>query len=178
MIMATIRRSSFDRSLVLSKTTTTTTGRPPKRLASDWSPRKKVKSLAEQYHCHVYLHLFPSTSKCSIDVLVQSQRDLSSSLPAAEAGILIGRTRLAKSIEANVVRVRLLSSLFAADLEVNEDPNLSKLETIRRHRHLQFDKQFALISKVSHQRAEKERERRQCFAFRTRDSVPERSAKC
>lgn len=143
--MTTIRRSPFDPSSALVLPS-------KKRLASDWptsSSRKKRKSsVPEQSHCHVYLRLFPSTLKCSIDVLVHSQKDISSPLIDTDRTILIGQTRLAKSIEANVVRVRLVSSLFSADLDVNEDPTMTKLETIRRHRHLQFDKQFALILKV------------------------------
>jgi hypothetical protein len=48
-----------------------------------------------------------------------------------------------------VIRVRLVSSLFIADVDVHEDPSLIKLETIKKEQNNNnFDKQFALKLKV------------------------------
>ena len=47
-----------------------------------------------------------------------------------------------------VIRVRLVSSLFIADGDVQEDPSLIKLEKIKNEHSNNFDKQFALKLKV------------------------------
>jgi hypothetical protein len=48
-----------------------------------------------------------------------------------------------------VIRVRLVSSLFTADLDVYEEPSLIKLEIIKKEYNNHFDKQFALKLKVN-----------------------------
>ncbi|CAF1663044.1 unnamed protein product [Adineta ricciae] len=101
----------------------------------------------QQYHCYVYLKFFPSTLKCSIDVIVKST-ELSLNDSDDQDAILIGKTRIAKPIKSGVVRVRLVSSLFSADADVHEDISLIKLETIASQTfHHHFDKQFALVLK-------------------------------
>ncbi|CAF3638803.1 unnamed protein product [Adineta steineri] len=122
----------------------------------DWTveSRKKLKKQEEehhhqqqQYHCQVYLNLFPSTLKCSIDVIVKSI-DKSIDDYNDNNSILIGKSRIAKMIKPGVIRVRLVSSLFDADTDVHEDVSLIKLETIQNQPYINhFDKQFALILK-------------------------------
>ncbi|UJR38482.1 hypothetical protein I4U23_031150 [Adineta vaga] len=101
----------------------------------------------QEYHCYVYLKFFPSTLKCSIDVIVKSTEITSNDYDDQEA-ILIGKTRIAKPIKSGVIRVRLVSSLFSADTDVHEDISLIKLETITSQSfYHHFDKQFALVLK-------------------------------
>jgi hypothetical protein len=120
-------------------------------ITCDWSlqKRKKIKRTSEkedeqQYHCFVYLKLFPSTLKCSLDVIVKSIHKLPDVNEDIDS-ILIAKTRIPKVIKTGVIRVRLVSSLFTADIDVHEDPSLIKLETIKNQ---SFDKQFALVLKV------------------------------
>jgi hypothetical protein len=119
-------------------------------ISCDWplEKRKKFKKNSkkkddeQQYHCYVYLKLFPSTLKCSIDVILNKLNYFNED----NDSILIAKTRIPKIIKSgDVIRVRLASSLFTADSDVHEDPSLSKLETIKNQ---SFDKQFALIFKV------------------------------
>lgn len=152
-----------------------------KRSLCDWpsTHRKKIKTTSEkrvsdddkeqQYHCHAYLRLFPSTLKCSIDVIVRPVTEEKSDELFDDGSILIGRSRIAKSIPTGwlrtnydlfilidrfrllegVVRVRLVSSLFTADPDVSEDPSLCKFEKIRNQAGSNyFDKQYALTFKV------------------------------
>lgn len=134
-----------------------------KRSLCDWPPthRKKIKTTSEkrvsdddkeqQYHCHAYLRLFPSTLKCSIDVIVRPVTEEKSDELFDDGSILIGRSRIAKSIPTGVVRVRLVSSLFTADPDVSEDPSLCKFEKIRNQAGSNyFDKQYALTFKKDH----------------------------
>lgn len=66
-----------------------------------------------------------------------------------------------------VIRVRLVSSLFAADADVQEDPSLIKLETMgKAGGQNSFDKQFALQLKVV-DREEREREHTKFNLLRT-----------
>lgn len=119
----------------------------------NWSiqNRKKFKKSNEdeqEYHSQVYLKFFPSTLKCSLDVIVKSTNKLFDENDEKDS-ILIAKSRIPKIIKPGVIRVRLVSSLFSADTDVQEDPSLIKLETIRNHSHYnQFDKQFALVLKV------------------------------
>lgn len=120
----------------------------------DWSlgNRKKIQKLDEnedeqQYHCKVYLKLFPNTLKCSIEIIVKSIDKLVDDNDDIDS-ILIAKTRIPKPIKSGVIRVRLVSSLFGADTDVQEDPSLIKLETIRNQSYYNhFDKQFALLLK-------------------------------
>jgi hypothetical protein len=116
-------------------------------ISHDWSEQntKKFKRNYEEeqeYHCQVYLKLFPSTLKCSIDVIVKSTKKFIDEYD--NDSILIAKTRIPKTIKPGVIRVRLVSSLFSADIDVQEDPSLIKLETIKNNH---FDKQFALVLK-------------------------------
>lgn len=121
-------------------------------LSRTWSieNNKKLKTnhddIEQRFaHCYVYLKFFPSTLKCSLDVIVQSNNK---STEHDHDSILIGKTRIAKVIKPGVIRVRLVSSLFVADSEVNEDPSLIKFETISNEKSsIDFDKQFALVFK-------------------------------
>ncbi|CAF1398287.1 unnamed protein product [Rotaria magnacalcarata] len=118
--------------------------------------RKKVQRINEkeeeqhqQYHCQAYLKLFPSTLKCSVDVIVESINKQTNDSDDIDS-ILIAKTRIPKTIKPGVIRVRLVSSLFSADIDVHEEPSLIKLETISNQPyHNHFDKQFALILKNS-----------------------------
>ncbi|CAF2941080.1 unnamed protein product [Rotaria sp. Silwood2] len=116
--------------------------------------RKKIQRINEkdeeqQYHCQVYLKLFPSTLKCSLDVIVKSINQQTNDNDDIDS-ILIAKSRIPKTIKPGVIRVRLVSSLFSADIDVHEDPSLIKLETIKSQPYLNhFDKQFALILKNS-----------------------------
>ncbi|CAF0872982.1 unnamed protein product [Rotaria sp. Silwood1] len=119
--------------------------------------RKKIQRINEkeeeqqqQYHCQVYLKLFPSTLKCSLDVIVKSINKQTNDIDDSDS-ILIAKSRIPKTIKPGVIRVRLVSSLFSADIDVHEDPFLTKLETIKNQPyHNHFDKQFALILKNSY----------------------------
>lgn len=139
-----------------------------KRSSCDWSVnhRKKIKRTSEkrvsqlddnddehfphhQYHCFVFLKFYSSTLKCSIDVLVKSNDQLPTDSSDDQQSILIGKSRISRSIKPGVIRIRLVSSLFTADADVHEDPSLIKLETIRNPKQSNhFDKQFALLFKV------------------------------
>lgn len=120
-------------------------------ITNDWSlqkTRKKLKKINEnhecfeqEYFCQVYLKFYPSTLKCSLDVLVQTN----DRFEHQNDSILIGKTRIGKVIKSGVIRLRLVSSLFSADTDVHEDPSLTKFETIKNHH---FDKQFALRLQV------------------------------
>lgn len=140
-----------------------------KRSSCDWSlnHRKKIKRTSEkrasqlddnddehfhshQYHCFVFLKFYSSTLKCSIDVLVKSNDQLPTDLSDDQQSILIGKSRISRSIKPGVIRIRLVSSLFKADADVHEDPSLIKLETIRNSKQSNhFDKQFALLFTVT-----------------------------
>lgn len=120
-------------------------------ISNDWSlqkTRKKLKKIhdnqhfEQEYFCQVYLKFYPSTLKCSLDVLVQTNHKFDHQ----NNSILIGKTRIGKVIKSGVIRVRLVSSLFSADNDVHEDPSLIKLETISTTNY-HFDKQFALLLK-------------------------------
>jgi hypothetical protein len=79
-----------------------------KRSSCDWSlqHRKKAKRISEeeeeeeeeeqQYHCQVYLKLFPSTLKCSLDVIVKSTKNI---IDDDIDSILIAKTRIPKLIK-------------------------------------------------------------------------------
>lgn len=85
-----------------------------KRHSCDWPlpHSKKIKVTSEkkatdqekeqQYHCQVYLRLFPSTSKCSIDVIVKPVKS-----PIDESleldSIVIAKSRLPKTIRTGSV---------------------------------------------------------------------------
>jgi hypothetical protein len=56
-----------------------------------------------------------------------------------------------------VIRIRFVSSLFIADVDVHEDPLLIKLETIKKEYYNNFDKQFALKLKVRSDRLKRKR---------------------
>ncbi|CAF1102047.1 unnamed protein product [Adineta ricciae] len=101
----------------------------------------KKKDRRKEYHCQVYLKLYPTTCKCTLDVIVNSTNEIISD----NQSILLARSRLGKVIKPGVVRVRLVSSLFTADTDVHEDPSLTKLEIVKKeHSNHSFDKQFAL----------------------------------
>ncbi|CAF3238116.1 unnamed protein product [Rotaria sp. Silwood2] len=116
----------------------------------DWSLQHKNKfkiikeekyEFEEEYHCQVYLKLYSTTCKCTLDVIVKSTNDIIDD----DDSILLAKTRIAKVIKPGVIRVRLVSSLFIADVDVYEDSSLIKLETIKKkHSYNNFDKQFAL----------------------------------
>ncbi|CAF3961257.1 unnamed protein product [Rotaria sordida] len=102
---------------------------------------EKKNEFEEEYHCQVYLKLYSTTCKCTIDVIVKSTNDTIDD----DDSILLAKTRIAKVIKPGVVRVRLVSTLFIADVDVYEDSSLMKLETIKKnYNHNNFDKQFAL----------------------------------
>lgn len=71
----------------------------------DWSleHRKKIRRINEkddeqQYHCQVYLKLFPSTLKCSLDVIVTTTNKLTNETDDVDS-ILIAKTRIPKIIK-------------------------------------------------------------------------------
>jgi len=78
----------------------------------DWplEYRKKVKrsnkiedeEQQQQYHCQVYLKLFPSTLKCSIDVIVKSINKLTEDNDDPDS-ILIAKTRIPKTIKPGLI---------------------------------------------------------------------------
>jgi len=47
-----------------------------------------------------------------------------------------------------IIRIRFVSSLFIADIDVDEDPLFIKFERINKEYNNNFDKQFALKLKV------------------------------
>ena len=133
------------------------------RIAGDWSLEHRNKIQREQYHCQVYLKFFPSTLKCTIDVIVKSKNKFVDNDDIDS--ILIGKTRIARTMKPGlnsnslilllsyfregVIRIRLVSTLFSADTDVHEDLSLTKLETIKTQSYQNhFDKQFALVLKV------------------------------
>jgi len=72
----------------------------------DWSiqNRKKFKKINEiddelEYHCQVYLKLFTSTLKCSLDVIVKSTNKLIDDNNEDHQAILIEKTRIPKIIQ-------------------------------------------------------------------------------
>ncbi len=71
-------------------------------ISHDWSEQntKKFKRNYEEeqeYHCQVYLKLFPSTLKCSIDVIVKSTKKFIDEYD--NDSILIAKTRIPKTIK-------------------------------------------------------------------------------
>ncbi|CAF0893279.1 unnamed protein product [Rotaria sordida] len=113
------------------------------------SQKEEEEEEEQQYHCQVYLKLFPSTLKCSLDVIVKPINKQTKDSDDIDS-ILIAKSRIPKTIKPGVIRVRLVSALFSADIDVHEDPSLIKLETIKNQSyHNHFDKQFALILKNS-----------------------------
>lgn len=56
---------------------------------------ERKKEVDEEYHCQVYLKLYPSTCKCTLDVLVKSTNDIIDD----NDSILLAKTRLAKIIK-------------------------------------------------------------------------------
>ncbi|CAF1030473.1 unnamed protein product [Adineta steineri] len=102
---------------------------------------KKNHKKKKEYHCQVYLKFYRATNKCTLDVIVKSSNDIIND----NDSILLAKTRIPKIIQPGVIRVRLVSSLFTADIDVCEDPSLIKLETIKKdYNNKNFDKQFAL----------------------------------
>ncbi|CAF3563563.1 unnamed protein product [Rotaria socialis] len=90
-----------------------------------------------------------ATFKCSVDVIIDSINKQSNDSDDIDS-ILIAKTRIPKTIKPGVIRIRLVSSLFSADIDVHEEPFLIKLETIRNQPyHNHFDKQFAIILKIN-----------------------------
>ena len=68
--------------------------------AYDWSLEhrnkiKKRKEVEERYHCQVYLKLYPSTCKCTLDVVIRSTNDIIDD----HDSILLAKTRIAKVIK-------------------------------------------------------------------------------
>ncbi|UJR07688.1 hypothetical protein I4U23_011973 [Adineta vaga] len=112
----------------------------PEHEFQQWSIIQK-KKLIKEYFCQVYLKLYPTTSKCTLDVIVKSTNDIIDD----NQSILLAKSRIGKRLKPGVLRVRLVSSLFTADNDVHEDPLLIKLETINKeYCNNSFDKQFAL----------------------------------
>lgn len=69
-------------------------------LDQNWSiqKRKKLKNFDQneyEYYCYVYMKLFPSTLKCSIDVIVKSNNQLIDD----NDSILIAKSRIPKIIQ-------------------------------------------------------------------------------
>ena len=64
-------------------------------LSKDWSIQKRKKFHEEEYHCQVYLKFFPSTLKCSLDVIVKPVNQF---LDETDS-ILIAKTRIPKTIK-------------------------------------------------------------------------------
>lgn len=71
--------------------------------------RKKFQKIHEkedeqqQYHCQVYLKLFPLTLKCSIDVIVKSTNTETNDNDDIDS-ILIAKTRIPKHIKSGLIR--------------------------------------------------------------------------
>ena len=102
-----------------------------RRSSCDWTSnyRKKVRRTSEkrgeeeeddddeerQYHCYVYLTLYPSTVKCSIDVIVKSTNAISDESDAKDS-ILIGRTRIGRSIKTGASSLSDISLTFSLDV--------------------------------------------------------------
>jgi len=117
-----------------------------RRKKQEWTSEKQEKKEEQQfYDCHVYLKLYPSTLKSTLDVVILQSNEI---INEENNSILLAKSRISKLIKPGVIRVRLVSSLFTADIDVHEDPSLVKLETIKNDRTKNnFDKQFALILK-------------------------------
>ncbi len=166
LIMTTIPRRQMKRYHIDNELTYPISKNIKRQLISrDWSVQnsKKFKRNSEkedeqqQYHCQVYFKLFPSTLKCSLDVIVKSTKKFIDDEDDNDS-ILIAKTRIPKIIKPGVIRVRLVSSLFSADIDVHEDPSLIKLETIKNQSlNNHFDKQFALVLKVIFHTIEKKK---------------------
>jgi len=56
---------------------------------------KKMKPLSLEYHCQVYLKLYPRTCKCILDVIVKSTNDIIDDKDL----ILLGKSRIGKIIK-------------------------------------------------------------------------------
>jgi hypothetical protein len=56
---------------------------------------KNRKKIRREYHCQVYLKLYPTTSKCTLDVIVKSTNDIIDD----HDSILLAKTRIGKLIK-------------------------------------------------------------------------------
>jgi hypothetical protein len=86
-------------------------------ISRDWSlqnskkfKRNNEKEEEQQYHCQVYLKLFPSTLKCSLDVIVKSINKLIDDNDDNDS-ILIAKTRIPKIIKPGLMS-KFNSSFF------------------------------------------------------------------
>ncbi len=88
-------------------------------ISRDWSLQnsKKLKRINEkeeeqqQYHCQVYLKLFPATLKCSLDVIVKSINKFIDDNDDDSDSILIAKTRIPKIIKPGLMS-KFNSSFF------------------------------------------------------------------
>jgi len=61
----------------------------------DLLSRKKIKRVLLEYYCQVYLKLYPTTCKCTLDVIVKSTNDIIDDKDL----ILLGKNRIGKFIK-------------------------------------------------------------------------------
>ena len=83
-------------------------------ISRDWTVqtnkkfKRNLEKEEEEYHCQVYFKLFPSTLKCSLDVIFKPTKKLIGD-DNDDDSILIGKTRIPKIIKPGLIDFRFIS---------------------------------------------------------------------